>query len=72
MDIVKTIWDADLTDDQDFLAALIREEFGCGSRIEKISNKTFINQHLKPLNDFNIYTTALPNAEGIRMISWNK
>ncbi len=69
MDIVKTIWDANLNDDQAFLAAIIREEFSCGSCIEKIKNKTYINQYLKPTHDFNIYTTALPNAEGIKSLS---
>lgn len=72
MDIVKTIWDANLTDDQAFLAAIIREEFSCGSCTEKIKNKTYINQYLKPLNDFNIYTTAQPNAEGIKALRCRK
>lgn len=72
MDIVKNLWDADLTDDQEFFATLIKEEFGCNTSVEKISNKAFLNNYAKPMHDFNIYTTALPNAEGIRMISWNR
>lgn len=72
MDIVKTLWDADLTDDQEFFATLLEEEFGCKSRVEKITNKNFIKNYAKPMNDFNIYNTAMPNAEGIRMISWGR
>ena len=69
MDIVKTLWDANLTDDQEFFAAVLKEEFGCNSRVEQISNKAFLVNYAKPLNDFLIYTTALPTVEGIRMIS---
>lgn len=72
MDIVKNLWDADLTDDQAFFAAILSEEFGCASRVEQIKNKTFISNYAQPLNDFTIYTTAQPNIEGVRMISMNR
>lgn len=72
MDIVKNLWDADLTDDQEFFATLIQEEFGCGSRIEKIKNRAFINHYARPLNNFVVYNTAMPNSEGIRMLSWKR
>ncbi len=72
MDIVKNIWDMNLSEDQEFFASLMLEEFGCNTRVEKIANPNFISQYVRPKNDFTIYTTAQPNAEGIRLISWNK
>ena len=72
MDIVKNIWDMDLNEDQEFFASLLLEEFGCNTRVEKIANPNLISQYVRPKNDFTIYTTAQPNAEGIRLISWNK
>ena len=35
---------------------------------EKIKNKDFILQYIKPVNDFIISTTALPCADARRMI----
>ncbi len=69
---MKILWDANLSEDQEFFAAVVKEEFGdmgCITRVEQVYNKAFLTQYAKPMNDFTIYTTAMPNVEGIRMIS---
>lgn len=70
MDIVKNVRDLSLNEDEQFFAELITEEFGCYSCVEKIKNKDFLRQNVRPVNDFNIYTTAQPTVEGIRLVSW--
>ena len=71
MEIVKNIWDMNLNEYQEFFASLMLEEFGCNTRMEKIGNPNFISHYVQPKHDFLIYTTAQPNAEGRRLISWN-
>lgn len=72
MDIVKNIKDLSLNEDEQFFADIIQEEFGCNTYIEKISNVDFIQHNAQRVNDFNIYTTAQPGAEGVRMIGWKR
>ena len=72
MDIVKNIRDLSLNEDEKFFADIINEEFGCNTSLEKITNKDFVQQYTRPINDFNIYTTAQPSVEGIRMVGWRK
>lgn len=70
MHIVKNLRDLSLSEDQKFFADLIKEEFGCNTCIEKIKNVDFLQHYARPLNDFTIYTTAQPTAEGMRMVAW--
>lgn len=72
MDIIKNIRDLSLNEDEKFFADIINEEFGCNVSIEKITNSDFIQQYARPLNDFNIYTTAQTSAEGMRMVGWRR
>lgn len=72
MDIVKNTKDLSLNEDEKFFADLIKEEFGYNTCVEKIRNKDFLQLHARPLNDFTIYTTAQPSAEGIRMLGWRR
>lgn len=72
MDIVKNTRDLSLNEDEKFFADIINEEFGCNTSLEKITNKDFVQQYARPINDFNIYTTAQPSVEGIRMVGWRK
>ncbi len=71
MDIVKNVRDLSLNEDEKFFAELIRDEFGWDTCVESVRNKDFLRQHVRPLNDFTIYTTAQPNVEGIRLVGWN-
>ncbi len=72
MRIVKNFNDQSFNEDEKFFADIIKDEFGCNTWVEKIKNKDFIQQYSKPLNDFTIYTTAQPSAEGIRMVAWRR
>lgn len=72
MDIVKNTKDLSLNEDEKFFAALIKEEFGCNTCVEKIRNKDFLQHYARPLNDFTIYTTAQPTVEGMRMLGWRR
>ena len=72
MRIVKNIRDLSLNEDEKFFAELIRDEFGCNTCFEPINNKEFIKSSAKPANDFTIYTTAQPTAEGMRMLGWRR
>ena len=72
MDIVKNTRDLSLNEDEQFFADIINEEFGCDTYLEKITNVDFVQHYARPLNDFNIYTTAQPSAEGMRMLGWRR
>lgn len=72
MDIVKNIRDLSLNEDEKFFAELITDEFGCYSCVEKVKNKDFLMQNARPINEFNIYTTAQPSVEGIRLVAWRR
>lgn len=72
MRIVKNLKDESFNEDERFFADLIKEEFGCNTCLEKITNVAFLQAHAQPLNDFNIYTTAQPSAEGVRMLGWRR
>ena len=72
MDIVRNIRDMSLSEDEKFFAELIKEEFGCNACIQEIKNKDFMQAHVRPLNDFTIYTTAQPTVEGARLIGWRR
>lgn len=72
MDIVKNLRDVSLNEDARFFADLIKDEFGYDTCVEKIKNIEFLKRYAKPLHDFNIYTTAQPTAEGMRMVAWKR
>lgn len=72
MDIVKNIRDLSLNEDEKFFADIIKDEFGCNACIEEIKNKDFLAIHAQPSNEFTIYTTAQPTAEGVRMLGWRR
>lgn len=72
MHIIKNIRDLSLNEDQEFFANLIKDEFGCNSCAEEIKNKDFMQYYARPMNDFNIYNTAQPTAEGTRMLAWKR
>lgn len=72
MRIVKNTNDLSLNEDQRFFAEIIKDEFGYDTCIEDIKNKEFLIQYNKPKHNFNVYTTAYPNHEGIRMIAWKR
>jgi len=72
MDIVKNTKDLSLNEDEQFFADIINEEFGCNICVKKITNVDFVQHYARPKNNFNIYTTAQPSAEGIRMVGWRR
>lgn len=72
MRIVRNFNDQSFNEDEKFFADLIKEEFGCNTFVEQIKNKDFLQHYAQPLNDFNIYTTAQPSAEGVRMLAWRR
>lgn len=72
MRIVKNLRDLSLNEDQKFFASIIKDEFGCDTYSEEITNKEFIKQYAQPLNEFVVYNTAAPSAEGIRMLGWKR
>ena len=72
MRIVKNLKDLSLNEDQTFFAEIIRDEFGYDTCVEDIKNVDFLIQYNKPKNNFNIYTTANPTQEGIRMLAWKR
>ena len=72
MDIVRNLRDLSLNEDEKFFAEIIKDEFGHDSCVEKIRNKDFLRVYARPLHDFNIYTTAMPSAEGVRLLAWRQ
>ena len=72
MRIVKILKDKSLNEDERFFADLIKDEFGCNACTEEITNPNYLKVYARPLNDFNIYTTAQPTSEGVRMLGWRK
>jgi len=62
MDIVKSIFDYSKTPFENEVAKYIATRLDSVLCVEKIKNKDFMIKHLKPLNDFVIYSNALlPN-----------
>lgn len=72
MRIIKNIRDLSLNEDEKFFADLIKEEFGCNTCVEEVKNKEFLQHYARRANDFNIYNTAQPTAEGTRMLAWRR
>lgn len=72
MRIVKNVRDLSLDEDEKFFAEIIKDEFGCNTCEEQVKNREFLQSYAQPLNDFTIYTTAQPTAEGVRMIGWRR
>lgn len=72
MRIVKNVRDLSLNEDEKFFAEIIKDEFDCNTCEEIVKNKAFLQGYARPLNDFTIYTTAQPTAEGIRMLGWRR
>ena len=62
MNIVKVLDDYSKTDDQ---RELVLPSTVC---YEPIKNKDFIRKYMTPLNDFVIYTTAVPCADVRRVL----
>lgn len=72
MRIVKNLKDIRLNEEQDFFASIIKDEFGCNTYIEEVQNPEFRKHYAQPLNEFVVYNTAAPSAEGIRMLGWKR
>lgn len=68
MEIIKLLKDYSKTPLQEQLSNYFTQELDCVICAEKIKNKKFMIQHLKPLNDFIIYTTAFPCADVRRVL----
>ncbi len=72
MRIVKNLKDLSLSEDQKFFASIIKDEFGCDTYCEEITNTEFLKRHAQPLNEFVVYNTAAPSAEGARLLGWRR
>lgn len=72
MRIVKNLKDLSLNEDQKFFASIIKDEFGCDTYCEEITNTEFRKRYAQPQNEFVVYNTAAPSAEGIRMLGWKR
>ena len=68
MEIVKLLKDYSKTPLEKELSDYFTQELDTTICVEKIKNKKFLIQHVKPLNDFIIHTTALSSASARRMI----
>ncbi len=67
MEIIKLLKDYPKTKRQKALSTYLTQELDTQICREKIKNKKFMIQYLKPLNDFIIHTTALPCCNVRRM-----
>lgn len=68
MEIVKLLKDYAKTPLQQELGDYFTQELDSVICTEKIKNKKFMIQYIKPLNDFIIHTTALPGTSARRML----
>lgn len=72
MRIVKKINDYDLSQEQElFLKALEAKGIFTGCS-ETIVNPDFVEEYIRPTNDFTIYTNSFPGAEAKRIIRKEK
>jgi len=60
MEIVKLLKDYANTPLEQELSEYFTQELDSTICVEKIKNKKFMIQYIKPINDFIIHTTALP------------
>ncbi len=68
MDIVKVLDDYSKTDDQRELVEYLKGVLPSTICYEPIKNKDFIRRYMTPLNDFVIWTTAMPCADARRVL----
>ena len=68
MEIVKLLKDYANTPLEQELSQYFTQELDSTICVEKIKNKKFLIQYVKPINDFIIHTTALPCANARRML----
>lgn len=68
MEIVKLLKDYAKTPLQTELGEYFTQELDSTICTEKITNKKFLIQYIKPINDFIIHTTALPCSNARRML----
>jgi len=61
MEIIKLLKDYSDKDNNEIFAEFLSQKLPCGGICkEVIKNKDFMIAYLKPVNDFVIFTTALP------------
>ena len=72
MRILKNLKDLNLSEDQQFFASIIKDEFGCDTYIQDITNAEFIKQYARPQSECVVYNTASPNTEGVRLLAWRR
>lgn len=68
MNIVKVLDDYSKTEDQRELVEYLKGVLPSTICYEPIKNKDFIRKYMTPLNDFVIWTTAMPCADTRRML----
>ena len=68
MEIVKLLTDYAKTPLEAELGKFFTQELDSTICVEKIKNKKFMIQYVKPINDFIIHTTALPSIGAKRML----
>ena len=68
MEIVKLLKDYSKTPLEKELNDYFTQELDSTICVEKIKNKKFMIQYVKPLNDFIVHTTALSGANARRML----
>lgn len=68
MNIVKVLDDYSKTEDQRELVEYLKDVLPSTICYEPIKNKDFIRKYMTPLNDFVIWTTAMPCADTRRVL----
>lgn len=68
MEIIKLLKDYAKTPLEQELSDYFTQELDSSICVEKIKNKKFLIQYIKPINDFIIHTTALPSTNARRML----
>lgn len=68
MEIIKLLKDYAKTPLEKELGDYFNQELDSTVCVEKIKNKKFMIEYIKPINDFIIHTTALPGANARRML----
>ncbi len=68
MEIVKLLKDYSKTPLEKELGEYFYQELDSAICVEKIKNKKFLSQYVKPIHDFIIYTSALPGCDARRML----
>ena len=68
MEIVKLLKDYSKTPLEQELSNYFTQELDSTICVEKIKNKKFMIQYVKPINDFIVHTTALSGANARRIL----